>query len=140
MPGSSRCYETFRAAFDVGHAAVAVAVTWLLHCLYTMRSTLKIRAGWSKRQLTGRGGVRQLSLAKYTIQSKGNYSPTTQPVFEHLLKNILWSSSLRCVTFRSEMNTGGARKPICHPLTYNNTITFLVSADSSTTTFSYVLI
>jgi len=74
MPGSIRCYETFRAALDVRHAAVAVALAWLFHCLYKMRRTTKIRAGWSKRQLTGRGGVRRLSLAKYTIQSENNCS------------------------------------------------------------------
>lgn len=75
------------AAFDVRHAAVTVAVAWLFHCLYKMRRTPKIRAGWSKRQFTGRAGVRRLSLAKYTIQSKSNCS-FTQSVFEHLLKTF----------------------------------------------------
>jgi hypothetical protein len=71
----------------VRHAAVTVAVAWLFHCLYKMRRTPKIRAGWSKRQLAGRGGVWQLPLAKYTIQSKSKCS-FTKPVFEHLLKKF----------------------------------------------------
>jgi hypothetical protein len=52
-----------------------------------MRRIPKIRAGWNKRQRTGRAGVRRLSLAKYTIQIKSNCS-FTQSVFEHLLKKF----------------------------------------------------